>query len=59
MNKLLVLTADADQTGPDATVVVTRPDGSAHNYIYVATLEGLLHYRHEAFSEAHARRMIA
>ena len=59
MNKLLVLTAPTSGREPDQEIVLKRGDHAEDTYVYVATIDGLLHYRHDGFSEDDARRLMA
>jgi hypothetical protein len=58
VNKLLVLTADPDRRDHDMQIVVRRGTRQVDTYIYLETIDRLLHYRHESVSEEEARRLI-
>jgi hypothetical protein len=58
MHNLLVLTADPDQPRHENMIVVKCADGSSQTYHYVETIDGLLHYRHDALPEDQARILI-
>jgi len=38
---------------------IARTEGALDTYIYVDTIDGLLHYRHDEFPEADALRLMA
>jgi hypothetical protein len=58
MNKLLVLTADVDGGEPALEIVLRRGGQPTDLYVFVADIDGLLHYRHDRFPEIDARRLI-